>query len=510
MMRTTNSYKRRWAPVVIAAMLAGPLAVPSTATTAIEPAHLALGGEAFQGPFPFDGGSVGNAALCGIVGECPEWQLTVDDGGSQLRVAVGTVFQDPTAVRAWADFAGSAPENIVGLQIIDEAGTVLTETSTGEFGTAYAAEAFLSAPAAGTYTVRVVPVSVIDMAFRLRAKLEVPVEAGPGKPEPTVLSPNLRAIPPFEFSFYSPTASYGPGVPVGNPQASCMAEEIEEAAEFGRAIPRLCLRYSMGFENSGDGMFWLSVHCPACEYYYPHTKPAGQAVCDLLFGCVMGDVEGEPGTSRDWPLTQVRFYSDGTCCEVESFGSAGVGRLHPTHGHLHYQNAYFFELFRVNDEGWVPGGKKPKHLDLVGPGGKLGVFPGDEMMSDWDRFYQSPFRNGCPPHTPDHCGPGMGNGPLIGLGEPTVNAGWGDVYEWNRGGNYVDFPVGDGGKPLEGYYVLRGTSDPDRLIIETNEKDNSSYGFIHVSSDGTVQLLERGYGTDPWDHKREVAEVVPG
>lgn len=524
-MNTRTRFTKRLIATVVAAVMVAPLTTATAAPISIDAAHLAVGGEAFRGPYPIDLAQVPSADQCGVSGECPEWQVTVDSGGARLRVALSAVFQEDGDSRAWADFPGRASEMLFRVQLLDQQRRVLAKCSSpsgtptscsGGTDGAYAVEVFLPAPAAGTYTVRVIPESVHDMAFRLRAKLEAPTEPVRGKPGPAVLTPNLRAIPPFEFNFYSPTATYGPGAPVPAPGASCMAEEIEEAVEVGRPAPRVCLRYSMGFENAGDGMFWLSVFCPACQHYYQHVKPVGQAACDVFWGiwdpsrrCQMGDTTGEPGTSQDWPLTQVRFYADGTCCKVEPLGSAGVGRFHPTHAHLHYQNAYFFELLRVSDEEWTPEDGRPKHLDKVGPGGKLGIFPGDELMADWDRFYQH-RRGACPRHTPDHCGMGMGNHPLTGIGEPRVNAGWGDVYEWNRGGNYVDFPADLLGRPFEGYYVLRGNSDPDGLIIETNEKDNKSYGFIHVLSDGTVELLERGYGTDPWDKGKILSSVAPG
>jgi hypothetical protein len=98
-----------------------------------------------------------------------------------------------------------------------------------------------------------------------------------------------------------------------------------------------------------------------------------------------------------------------------------------------------------------------------------------------------------------------------------VNAGWSDIYEWNRGGNYVDFPLANpddstsGARP--GYYVVRGTSDPSGLIIESNDHDNSSYALIHVTRGSAldpprVEVLERGYGLDPWSPKT-VAAVTP-
>jgi hypothetical protein len=42
-----------------------------------------------------------------------------------------------------------------------------------------------------------------------------------------------------------------------------------------------------------------------------------------------------------------------------------------------------------------------------------------------------------------------------------------------------------------------------------NDADNTSYAFINISNDGRVTLLDRGYGTDPWDPNKVVLTVSP-
>lgn len=63
--------------------------------------------------------------------------------------------------------------------------------------------------------------------------------------------------------------------------------------------------------------------------------------------------------------------------------------------------------------------------------------------------------------------------------------------------------------PREGFYVLRGTADGDKQIVESDETDNVSYAFFEVSENGKVELIERGYGTDPWDPDKVVLTVSP-
>jgi hypothetical protein len=77
-----------------------------------------------------------------------------------------------------------------------------------------------------------------------------------------------------------------------------------------------------------------------------------------------------------------------------------------------------------------------------------------------------------------------------------LSPGWGDVYRWQRPGQYVDF-----GSNGDGLYVVRTTVDIENKILETNDNDNSAYALVKVVGD-QVQLLERGWGTSPFDpHK---------
>jgi hypothetical protein len=455
---------------------------------------LALGAGKFWPSAPENvNANVPDPALCGIAGPCWNYKLKIAPEGSRLRVALGVLFQEPGDVRSWPDLSPIAPDMSFTLRLIGPDGTVIEERSTHSSAiTAYAIEVFADHPQDGIWTVQVIPTNVFHLAFRMRAKLEGPdEEGGVGGAESIAvpLSPNLRVAPPYEFSFNTPTASYGPGALIPGVHPSCMAEEIREATEEAirsqedpfTAVPTLCLRYTMGLENTGAGPFrlmgWLALR--------------------------EGEVSAD---ASDEIMTQRQLYSDGTYKD-EAFGTAGKGRLDPTHGHVHWQNAWKFELFRVADPAWKPEDRRPE-LIAVGPGRKLGIMPSDEFLADWGRFYQSKQNEPLPTGRRADCV--FGDTFLCNYDQAiNLRKGWGDFYEWNRGGNYVSFPATASGVPLEGYYVLQGVTDPEGLIVETNEDDNVSYALIHVFTDGRVELLERGYGRDPWDPHKEVLPESP-
>jgi hypothetical protein len=79
-----------------------------------------------------------------------------------------------------------------------------------------------------------------------------------------------------------------------------------------------------------------------------------------------------------------------------------------------------------------------------------------------------------------------------------LTRGWGDVYRWQRPGQYVEFS-GNG----NGLYVVRSTVDKGNTTLETNENDNSSYALIRVNGH-QVEELERGQGLSPFDPTKAV------
>ena len=63
---------------------------------------------------------------------------------------------------------------------------------------------------------------------------------------------------------------------------------------------------------------------------------------------------------------------------------------------------------------------------------------------------------------------------------------------------YVEFD-GNG----NGRYVVRSVVDEMDNVLESDDTDNVSYAYIEVQGD-TVEILERGWGTDPWDDRKVV------
>ena len=128
----------------------------------------------------------------------------------------------------------------------------------------------------------------------------------------------------------------------------------------------------------------------------------------------------------------------------------------------------------------------------AGTGTKSGFCPADQLFGDWWSFDQQErgyFGEGDNP-TGNCFSPSDG---LLGL-----TSGWGDVYRWQRPGQYVEF-AGNG----DGLYVVRATVDKANHILESNETDNTSYTLIRVVG-RSVDIIERGRGRSPWDSHKVV------
>jgi hypothetical protein len=60
-------------------------------------------------------------------------------------------------------------------------------------------------------------------------------------------------------------------------------------------------------------------------------------------------------------------------------------------------------------------------------------------------------------------------------------------------------------------WVANNLDAPNTRILESNEDDNHSYAFIEVTPLPLreVRVLERGYGSDPWDPAKQVLVSTP-
>jgi hypothetical protein len=435
----------RWGMGVVAGLFALAVGiVPASGGEVIAP--LAVGQAMFWKGGYVASGMVKDSSMCN--NDCPTWKLQVAPGGGRLRVALDTPSREDT----------------FGIDLIDPSGAVASSAATNN---QFDAETFAGKPAAGTWTVRVVPQQVTDAAFRLRAKLEGALPALPAGH--VALLPNLKAVPPMELGFVAPANPLNGVYPpdtvnppldvLGIHPISCAPDEMAPV-ELGGAGAHRCLRLTSGPINVGAGAFDM-------HFDLLGDMAAGKANASATMANI---VQG--------PMFQAVHYSDHTI----SLRPAGTYSFHTTHGHFHTDQILSYDLLAVTNPAMGA-------LKAEGGGTKSGFCPADQLFGSWRTFSQMPqgtFGEG-DSATGNCFSPSQG---VLGL-----TSGWGDVYRWQRPGQYVEFDGGDG------LYVVRTTVDKSNHVLEENENDNSAYAYIRVTGEH-VDLLERGQGTDPWDaHK---------
>ncbi|MFL5843736.1 MAG: hypothetical protein ACJ762_03515 [Solirubrobacteraceae bacterium] len=390
-------------------------------------------------------GNVRDESLCDVAGPCFAWPLNVAAGGKRLRVAIDIPMRDDT-------FA---------LTLIDPAGAVAGSASTDN---AFDGEVFADDPAAGLWTVKVVPESASDAAFRMRAKLEkAPADAPSGK---TMLLPDLKAVPPLELSFvaplnpanglYPPDTVNPPAEAAGYRPFSCTVDEMGPVELQGGAARR-CLRFTSGPINAGAGPY---------EMHWSYTG-------DLSSGAIDSPI-------AHGPMTQVIQLADGT----STTRPGGTYSFHVIHGHFHDDGVLDMELFKVGGDAT---------LEKVGVGVKSGFCPANQLLGDWRTF-----RNSAPDGAIGSGDTGTGNCQNPADGVLGLSPGWGDVYRWQRPGMYVEF-----GTQPDGIYVVRITIDKGNDVLESDETNNSAYALVKVVGDQAIPL-ERGQGQSPFDPAKVV------
>jgi hypothetical protein len=336
-------------------------------------------------------------------------------------------------------------ESSFTLEVSDAAGTVVgSATNSNRFNI----EAFIAKPAPGLYTVRVVPRDAAYARFRLRAKAEGPLTPYKKK---TLLLPNLQATPPYEFNFtapanplnglYPPDTVNPPLDVLGYHPLSCAADEAVESGA------KRCLRLTTGPRNAGVGPMDLG--------YVPY--------------------EHQLGLLAEGPVTQYLHWSDGSITSRP----AGTFLFHKTHAHYHFQDILDYSIWKVG-----PG----HQLSLAGRGTKAGFSPADQLFADWFTFSQQEGQYV----------EGASTARSIGASTFGLSVGWGDVYRWQRPGQYVEF-AGNG----DGLYVVRSVVDIKNHVLEMNEHDNAAYAYVQITGE-SVRIIERGQGMSPWDPAKKV------
>jgi hypothetical protein len=218
--------------------------------------------------------------------------------------------------------------------------------------------------------------------------------------------------------------------------------------------------------NGATGEDPTGIDLMGAEACHPEERAEEQALRCLRFAFGIRNTGLGPlqlsfngSVPRDHELIQTIELAQGGSIDR----SAGTARYHKTHAHYHHSEAVGLQLFEVTD-------RKTGALEPAGDEQTKGFAHRDELLREWDRFY---------PLWPDK-----------GFG---LAAGWADIYEWDRPGNYIDFGLND-----DGFYLIRMVADPVKGVAESNEKDNTGYTYFKVTGD-EVELLEVGRGSDPWD-----------
>ena len=356
----------------------------------------------------------------------------------------------PGAARLRIGLDASMRNDGFSLQVVPPSGNTRSAVNSNAFNS----ELFFDDPPTGIYTVLVRPVSTENSEFAIRAKLEkvLPVRQ---PNEDGLLPPNLRPTAPYELGFAAPINPLNgpflapddanPPVAVGgHGPVSCSPDET-----LDDQVVR-CLRFSFGLANIGPGNF--DVRSTGGGGLTGGTSP--------LIQCV----ERPAGTPIARP--------------------AGTTTFHPTHLHDHYNDLIMVELHRVTDA--QAGTMVP-----AGDGRKLGYSPADQSIADWFAFNQNERGTSGSAGT---CQDGAAT--LFGL-----SVGWGDVYRYQRAGNFVDFGVN-----LDGLYVIRLVIDPLDNVLEANETDNVGYTYVRVTLD-SIEVLEHGRGLSPWDPNKHVLQL---
>lgn len=347
-----------------------------------------------------------------------DYRIDVRPGGWRLRVA-------------WD--IGNFREGATG-QLFDPEGD-----PAGTLGGYDSGEAYVLNPAPGAWTLRM---NSGAQTYRMRAKLET----APVKPKkPQRLLPNLRLVPPHEFTFTGPVG-YGAASVAISPVTTCSGYETTE--EKGVR----CLRFSLGPANVGNGPLQL---------VFP----------------------GNEGLVTPGKATQLVTWTDGRIEERP----AGEFLYHKTHAHYHHSGFGSLELLKVTDP-------KRGTMVKVGTGPKQGFCTGDIKISEWEVF------GGVQDSSNSECLNNAGlvysptSGTMMGL-----SPGWADLYSWEQDGNYVEMGLTNG----DGLYVVRSTADALNHVLESDERDNTSYAYIRITGT-SIQVIERGRGQGPWDRHKVV------
>ena len=469
------------------------IANPALATGSGRVGTLAEGGALFwKGP-QVASARVDEPSLCGLEGQCIKYTVMVTAAHAKvLRVALRT----PDDSNGWE------------VAIYNPLGLLAADTSTYTLhGVAedFDLGAWTHNPPPGLWTIEVVPSNVRDGTFQMRAALDPPIVWPASDPYLTTVrssslhrtchsgkhgrtcvthrvakvrsihragvfdvAPDLAADAPWHLTFQQPTPMVV--VESGNflalaglhntsasvadqPVYDCLPEEtVQQGAHH-------CLRFTSGFSNLGPGRF---------EVYGSSSSPVA--------------VNGGP-------LYQNVYRSDGSHYSRR----AGFFTFHQIHAHYHVLGIAKFQLFPV-----IAPGRLGPPSDVL----KEGFCLGDIKMYNWYSFAQTEAS----PTSPANCEPSMqSDGAGVSTRE-SIRAG-----RTHTNGRPPASSSTSSNSP-DGLYLLRVTVNPYHYIKEADsgrDTNDVAYTYFRVTGD-SIQQIERGHGTSPWDPHKTVENPVFG
>ena len=373
------------------------------------------------------------------------YAFDVADPGGRLRVSVDLSNRDDCLTLELRDPAG--------ISVAAAAGDYpVVCPHADRSGQVFDLELAVADAAPGRWMARVIGEDTRDLRMRLRTTLEAAPASAPTSDSADLLYPDLVPWLPWEFGFSAP-ANANPGTAhdrdngPGEPTVSCHPEEEPDDTR--------CLRFSAGVYNAGDGPLYVAFRDDAAiQHVYRRD---------------------------DTPLDHTDNERSGAFEERP----AGRGEWHPFHQHSHLSEFVLYELFAVSEADGT--------LTPLATGGKHGYCTFSQHILDWASSAQDPQFASFP------------DGPFCDAAM-NLERGWGDVYRWQRPGQYLAFDdaMDPDGSMTAGRYVVRLTVDPEGNIAENDETNNVGYTVIQVVDGGgpgqdTVLVCEQGMGAVPGD-----------
>lgn len=172
-------------------------------------------------------------------------------------------------------------------------------------------------------------------------------------------------------------------------------------------------------------------------------------------------------------MYQVLFKADGTREEVPMRGRFGIDGS-PEHGHLHWEGFEKYQLFQAGADG-KPGAQ-------VGDSRKASFY-----VTNVRQVAEAPASGGV-----DFTQPADKAASGVETIQQGISAGWADVYGSGIQGQDIDIT-----DVAPGRYVLRQTFDPEGLIQEADEKNNSLDTLLEITADGKANVIDTRYPEAP-------------